>query len=90
MALYVLEDPGQAPVLPGINIVSVDINKAIGDVIADPEHFGFINVTDTCVTPNVPPYACKHPDKYLFWDGVHPTKATHAILAAEVARALAD
>ena len=90
MALDVLEDPTQAPVLPGINIVRVNINKAFGDIIADPEHFGFKNVTDTCVTPNVPPYACKHPDKYLFWDGVHPTKATHAILAAEVASTLAD
>ncbi|HBE92222.1 MAG TPA: GDSL family lipase [Gammaproteobacteria bacterium] len=90
MALDVLENSTQAPILPGINIVRVDINKAIGDIIADPEHFGLINVTDTCVTPNTPPYACRHPDKYLFWDGVHPTKATHAILAAEVERALAD
>jgi phospholipase/lecithinase/hemolysin len=24
---------------------------------------------------------CQQPDEYLFWDGIHPTKAAHAIVA---------
>jgi phospholipase/lecithinase/hemolysin len=37
------------------------------------------------VTPNVPPFACQNPDDLLFWDGIHPTKAGHAIIAQQIA-----
>ena len=37
-----------------------------------------------CVTPNDAPFTCKDADAYLFWDGIHPTKAGHAILAREL------
>ena len=40
------------------------------------------------LTPNEPPFACKKPDEFLFWDGIHPTKSGHAILAEEAARLL--
>ena len=45
---------------------------------------------DPCVEPNSPPYACKRPDNYVFWDGVHPTKAVHSIIANEVGMVLAE
>jgi phospholipase/lecithinase/hemolysin len=45
-------------------------------------------VTTACITPNVAPFTCRHPNAFLFWDGVHPTRAGHALVAAEAARVL--
>jgi len=47
-----------------------------------------LNVTDACVTPNEHPFACKNPDDYLFWDGIHPTRSIHAFFAEEAIKAL--
>jgi phospholipase/lecithinase/hemolysin len=40
------------------------------------------------VTPNIPPFNPKPADTLLFWDGIHPTKVGHAILARETADVL--
>jgi phospholipase/lecithinase/hemolysin len=34
------------------------------------------------------PFTCETPDEYLFWDGIHPTRAAHTIVAQKVARIL--
>jgi phospholipase/lecithinase/hemolysin len=70
--------------LPGIDIVPFDAFALVSAIVATPGDFGLTNVTDACVTPNVPPFACQ-PADYLFWDGIHPTEAVHAIIAREVA-----
>jgi outer membrane lipase/esterase len=74
--------------LPGINITEFDVYAALYAIVADPPAFGLTDVTDACISPNDPPFVCKSPDTYLFWDGIHPTKATHALLAQDVSQAL--
>jgi phospholipase/lecithinase/hemolysin len=75
--------------LPGISIVRLDAYRMLNDLVAHPAAFGLTDVTTACITPNIPPFECDRPDEFLFWDGIHPSKAVHAITAQEAASALA-
>jgi phospholipase/lecithinase/hemolysin len=70
--------------LPIVRIVSFDAFGLLRSIVADPAAYGMSNVTAACVTPNEPPFACDQPDEFLFWDGIHPTRATHAIVAQQI------
>ena len=74
----------------GGQIIRVDTFALFNDVVADGGMAaGLSNVTDACLTFFVQGGAiCEDPDAFLFWDGAHPTRAGHAILAAEVAGVL--
>jgi phospholipase/lecithinase/hemolysin len=74
--------------LPGINIIPFDAFGLITTIVMNPAQFGLTNVTTACITPNDPPFFCKNPDEYLFWDGIHPTKAAHEIIAESIAQLL--
>jgi phospholipase/lecithinase/hemolysin len=75
--------------LPGIEIARLDAYALINDLVARPGDFGLTNVTHACLTPAIAPFTCDRPDEFLFWDGIHLTKAVDAITAQEAARALA-
>lgn len=74
--------------LPGITIEVLDAFQLLNNVNANPGAFGLTNVTTACVTPDDPPFKCDNPNDFLFWDGIHPTKAGHAIVAQEAANVL--
>jgi outer membrane lipase/esterase len=76
--------------LPGIEITAMDIYSRFVQLVTAPMEGEPQNGTDTCVMPNEPPYACKDPDNYVFWDGIHPTTETHSIIRAVAEAALAD
>ena len=46
-----------------------------------------LNVTDPCIDV-FNGTVCKDPKKYLFWDGVHPTRTGHKLIAEEAANVL--
>jgi phospholipase/lecithinase/hemolysin len=73
--------------LPGIQIVPLYVYQKLNSVVANPAAFDLTEVQAACITPNAP-FHCNKPDDYLFWDGIHPTKEGHAILAQEAAFAL--
>lgn len=74
--------------IPGIRITRLDAYRLLHDLVADPAAYGLTDAVSACVTPNIPPFTCDRPDTFLFWDGIHPTKAVHAIIANEAASAL--
>jgi phospholipase/lecithinase/hemolysin len=82
--------------LPGIDIVPFDTFGSLEAIAANPGRFGLHDATTACIQPNVPlfgfpsapPYRCAQPDRHFFWDGIHPTRAGHAVIALLVGKAL--
>ena len=91
--------PQLPPGMPGLDAIAAGIRVPgsvrvrlfdtftfINQIAAHPEKYGITNIKDTCVTPNVAPYQCARPNKYFFWDGIHPTEVVHQLLANAVAQ----
>jgi outer membrane lipase/esterase len=80
----------------GVDIIPVDTFALLNEIAADPGRYGFTNVTQPactggsgssfeCLPAGTPgatvTYQPGTEKTYLFADGVHPTTATHAMLA---------
>lgn len=67
---------------PSLDIVYFDVFGLLNEVVATPEPFGLTNTEKPCLSFGVTgDFLCRDAQRYLFWDGVHPTRAAHAILA---------
>ena len=73
-----------------IDIRVLDAFTLLQQITTNPANFGLTNTTTACVTPNAEPFVCQAVDEFLFWDGIHPTQAAHALVAHEAARVLAQ
>ena len=74
--------------LPGIDITRFDVNAALEAAALDLSDTGIQDFDTPCLRFDVVKDAvCRHPDRYLFWDAIHPTRAGHEVIA-EAARAL--
>ena len=75
---------------PRLEIVRHDVYSRFLQMVLAPLPTDPQNSELPCVTPNVPPYTCTRPDDHVFWDGAHPTRKVHAILAREVGTLLSE
>ena len=71
-----------------LNLFALNMFDELSDVVADPSRYRFTDVTDPCWTGNFAgsggTLCSTDPDKqnkFLFWDGLHPTKRGHMITA---------
>lgn len=70
---------------PVLDIRHFDFFALTERIAAQPEEFGLSNITDSCITPGVIAGAlCANANDYLFWDGIHPTRAAHRLVGEAV------
>lgn len=74
-----------AALFPALDLIRFDLFGLFNQVVMQPGMFELQNVVQTCITPGVIVGAiCKDPERYLFWDGIHPTSQGHRIIADAV------
>ena len=65
----------------GAEFALLDIFQLLTDAASNPDSFGFSNVDSPCIIPGaIDITQCETPETYLFWDGIHPSVAGHAII----------
>ncbi|MGB5490282.1 MAG: SGNH/GDSL hydrolase family protein [Woeseiaceae bacterium] len=69
---------------------TLDLFELSTEISENYEEFGFVS-NQACLTFGTTGGAiCSKPNSYFFWDGIHPTKAGHAIIAGEAINALSS
>jgi len=69
---------GPLGAIPGVDLDVLDISAVLRGIVADPAAVGLADVTSACA---LDPACIADPSAALFWDGVHPTTAGHALFA---------
>lgn len=84
--------------LEDLQLIQFNAFETLQDVQANPRRYGLADAASACIQPDVPqfgydtdfPFRCAQPDRHLFWDGIHPTRAGHAIIAFLAGKALVN
>jgi len=77
--------------LPQIRFVRLDVNALFAQLLLAPAAAGLTDVADSCLTFGVIGGAiCETPNRFLFWDGIHPTTTGHGFIAQAAFLALAS
>jgi len=75
-------------------LTQFDLSSITDEIVADPSAFGLENAQDTCLTDfqidNTFTGICADPDKFFFWDDVHPTTVGHTLIAQSALETLAN
>ena len=66
------------------SIKRLDFFGILNEIVANPRAFGIINTTDSCLVLFTAD-KCGQQNKYVFWDGLHPTKKVHRIVGKAAA-----
>lgn len=73
--------------LPEIDLITLDTNSLLTEIVNEPSQFGYSNINDSCLL-NSQIFSsfdfdgvCDNPNEFLFWDDIHPTSATHQLVA---------
>ena len=70
---------------PRLALLQFDVFTFLSQAVAAPAALGLVEASMPCITPGVIAGAvCTNPGDYLFWDGIHPTKAGHQLIAGAV------
>ncbi|XP_061341558.1 GDSL esterase/lipase At5g45950 [Gastrolobium bilobum] len=75
--------------LLGLKTVYVDIYDMIQRAVLNPKKYGFLEGSKGCCGTGTIEYGnscrglstCSDPDKYVFWDAIHPTQKMYKIIA---------
>ena len=62
---------------PAAHIYAMDVHQMFMDVLADPESYGYLNITDGAFDVG------GDPDTHLWWDFAHTTTGFNALIAEE-------
>jgi phospholipase/lecithinase/hemolysin len=73
----------------GIDFIRFDAFGLLKEVQEHKARYGLKDAMHACIEPfKGPDFKCEHPDRFFFWDGIHPTRTGHAIIAFLVGKAL--
>ena len=79
---------GLATAAPDVNLLYVDLQAIVDRVVLDYRALGYANASNYYLAPAAQGGGVGDPNNYIFWDDIHPTAKTHALLAAVITEQL--
>jgi outer membrane lipase/esterase len=77
-----------SPAAADVNLVYTDLQGIIDRIALDYRALGYANASSYYLAPSAGGGGSGDPNNYVFWDDIHPTNRTHALLASIVTEQL--